>query len=167
MRLRYDGTVEDSTTVRPDQRLAQAFLSLLISATKRQRQTVIRVLVVDPENRMGADVAHALEGQVMLPTVVSSAEETLNQLQSKPPHAVVLAASPSDDGDEELCRAICERTLAPVLVVGRADRQTGLERLLSAGADAHVLEPLTAQVLVAQLWALLRRVGLTNSRPAT
>jgi DNA-binding response OmpR family regulator len=167
MWLQYHRAVDDSKTVRSEKRLAQAFVRYLVRVTKRHGLTVIRVLVIDRENRTGADVAHALEGQVLLPTVVSSAEETMRQLHSKPPHAVVLAASPSDDGDEELCRAICERTLAPVLVVARADRQAGLERLLSAGADAHILEPLTAQVLVAQLWALLRRVGLMNSRPAS
>ncbi|HUW96891.1 MAG TPA: hypothetical protein VMW58_14000 [Anaerolineae bacterium] len=128
---------------------------------------MIRVLVVDPENRTASNVADALEGQKMLPTVVCSVEEALQQLHSNPPHAVILAASPSDDGDEELCRAICERTLAPVLVVGREDRKAAVERLLSAGADAHTLEPLTAEVLVAQLWALLRRAGLVNSRSRT
>jgi DNA-binding response OmpR family regulator len=125
---------------------------------------MIRVLVVDPENRTAGTVAAALEGQKMRPTAVCSVEEALQQLCSNPRHAVIFAASPSAAGDEELCRAICERTLAPVLVVGREDGKAAMERLLSAGADAHILEPLTAEVLVAQLWALLRRVGLVKSR---
>ncbi|HUV73767.1 MAG TPA: hypothetical protein VMW79_05635 [Anaerolineae bacterium] len=57
--------------------------------------------------------------------------------------------------------------MAPVLVVGREDGKAAVERLLSAGADAHILKPLTAEVLVAQLWALLRRVGLVNSQSRT
>jgi len=128
---------------------------------------MITVLAVDPENRTAANVAGALEGQKMLPIVVCDVQDALQQLHSSPPRAVIFAASPSDEGDEGLCRAIRERTLAPVLVVGREDGKAAVERLLSAGADAHILEPLTAEVLVAQLWAVLRRVGLVNSRSRT
>jgi DNA-binding response OmpR family regulator len=99
----------------------------------------------------------------MLPIVVGNLEEALQQLDKNPPHAVVLAAYTNREQSEGLCRAVCERTLAPLLVVGKLDHDLTVERMLSAGADAHVLEPFSGEVLVAQLWALLRRVGLVNS----
>ena len=45
---------------------------------------MIRVLVVDPENRTAANAADALEGQKMLPTVVCRVGEALQQLHSNP-----------------------------------------------------------------------------------
>jgi DNA-binding response OmpR family regulator len=124
---------------------------------------VIKVLIIDPENQTAKSVAEALSGQEMLPIVVGNLEEALQQLDKNPPHAVVLAAYTNREQSEGLCRAVCERTLAPLLVVGKLDHDLTVERMLSAGADAHVLEPFSGEVLVAQLWALLRRVGLVNS----
>jgi DNA-binding response OmpR family regulator len=124
---------------------------------------VIRVLVIDPENETGKRVATALEGQDMLSTVVATLEEALQQLENNPPHAIVLAANSKAEQTEGYCRAVCERTLAPLLVVGKQDCDLTVERMLSAGADAHVLEPFSTEVFVAQLWALLRRVGLVSS----
>jgi DNA-binding response OmpR family regulator len=124
---------------------------------------VIRVLIIDQENQTGKRVAKALQGQDMLPTVVGSLEEALQELDHNPPHAVVLAANGSGEQTEGYCRAVCERTLAPLLVVGKQDCALSVEGMLSAGADAHVMEPFRGEVFVAQLWALLRRVGLVNS----
>ena len=121
---------------------------------------MIKVLVIDPENHTAESVAEALSGQEMLPTVVDSLEQALQQLDHNPPHAIVLAAPAECDQTERYCRAVCQRTLAPLLVVGKHDCDFTVERMLSVGADAHVLEPYSGEVLVAQLWALLRRVGL-------
>jgi two-component system response regulator MprA len=121
---------------------------------------MIRILVVDPQEQTGFSVAKALEGQKMQPTVVCDRDEALRQLSSNPPDAVILAAVPWADWSEELCRALCQRTLVPLLVVGDQENDLLVERVLAAGADAHVLEPFHEEVLVAQLWALLRRVGL-------
>jgi DNA-binding response OmpR family regulator len=124
---------------------------------------VIRVLVIDPENQTAKSVAEALSGQEMLPIVVGNLEEALQEFEKNSPHAVILAAYTKGEQSEALCRAVCERTLAPLLVVGRQDSDLTVERMLSAGADAHVVEPFCGEVLVAQLWALLRRVGLVSS----
>jgi DNA-binding response OmpR family regulator len=124
---------------------------------------MIRILVIDPQEQTGNSVARALEGQNMKPTIVRDRDEALKQLDSNPPNAVILAAVAWADWSEDLCRTVCERTLVPLLVVGRQENDLVVERVLGAGADAHVLEPFHEEVLVAQLWALLRRVGLVSS----
>jgi DNA-binding response OmpR family regulator len=121
---------------------------------------MIRVLVIDPQEQTGSSVARVLEGQKMMPTVVSDRTGALEQLDDNPPDAVVLAAVPWAEWSEELCRDVCQRTLVPLLVVGKQENDLVVERVLAAGADAHVLEPFHEEVFVAQLWALLRRVGL-------
>jgi len=121
---------------------------------------MIRVLIIAPQKHTAESIAGALDGQRMLSTTVSEGTQALEQLDHNPPDAVVLAMGAQAEPGEELCRAVCERTLAPVLVVGRREQDLDVERVLAAGADAHVLEPFANEVLVAQLWALLRRVGL-------
>ena len=146
----------------PAQRRAVEFSPTHEKAVDEQRPVVIRVLVIDPENQAALSVAEALEGQKMKPTIVRDVDEGLRQLDQNPPHVVVLAASSGDQKTEDLCRAVCERTLAPLLVVGRQAHDGAVERVLAAGADAHVLEPCSKEVLSAQLWALLRRVGIVS-----
>ncbi len=124
---------------------------------------MIRVLVIHPDSETAASVASALAGEKMMPTVVCGREEALSQLASNPPDAVILAAIPCNGWREDLCRAVCHRTLVPLLVVAEQEDEHLVQQLLAAGADAHVLAPFTAEVLVAQLWALLRRVGLISS----
>jgi two-component system response regulator PfeR len=124
---------------------------------------VIRVLVIHPDTRTAASLARALADEKMMPTVVCDRSEALRQLDSNPPDAVILAAVPCNGWSEDLCRAVCRRTLVPLLVVAALEDNDLVQQLLAAGADAHVLEPLAAEVLVAQLWALLRRVGLVSN----
>lgn len=123
---------------------------------------MIRVLVIHPDSETAATVASALAGEKMVPTVVCDREEALSQLDNDPPDAVILAALPCDGWSEDLCRAVCHRTLVPLLVLGAQEDNHLVQQLLAAGADAHVLQPFSAEVLVAQLWALLRRVGLVS-----
>lgn len=146
----------------PAQHRAVGFSPTHEKAVDEQRPVVIRVLVIDPQNQAALSVAEALKGQKMKPTIVRDVDEGLRQLEQTPPHVVVLAAYPGDQKTEHLCRAVCERTLAPLLVVGRQAHDRAVERVLAAGADAHVLEPCSKEVLIAQLWALLRRVGLVS-----
>lgn len=126
---------------------------------------MIRILVIDPDKHITDSVTRALEADRMVVSVVFDRGETLLRLASEPPDAVILSVGSSCNWYEELCRDICERTLAPLLAVGDAEHGLAVERILAAGADAHVLQPCSTGILVAQLWALLRRVGL--SRPAS
>ncbi len=121
---------------------------------------MIRVLVVAQQNETAQSIAEALGGEEMLSAAVADRAQALEQLDHNPPDAVVLAMGPQGQLSEEFCREVCKRTLAPVLVVGRPEQALDVERVLAAGADAHVLVPFADQVLAAQLWALLRRVGL-------
>ncbi len=123
---------------------------------------MIRVLVIHPDSEVAATVASALADEKMMPSVVCGREEALSQLDNDPPDAVILAAVPCNGWSEDLCRAVCHRTLVPLLVVAAQEDNHLVQRLLAAGADAHVLEPFAPEVLVAQLWALLRRVGLVS-----
>ncbi len=126
---------------------------------------MIRILVIDPDKHIADTVTKALEADKMAVSVVSDRGEALLRLASEPPDAVILVVGSSCNWYEELCRDICERTLAPLLAVGNVEHDLAVERILAAGADAHVLQPCSTGILVAQLWALLRRVGL--ARPAS
>src|SRR4030042_7088840 len=86
---------------------------------ERGEKDMIGVLIIAPQKHTAESIAGALDGQRMLSTTVSEGTQALEQLDHNPPDAVVLAMGAQAEPGEELCRAVCERTLAPVLVAGR------------------------------------------------
>jgi len=84
-------------------------------------------------------------------------------LDVETPDAVVLSLGPTPTWEQELCKEIRERTIAPVLVVGERGQQLALARSLDAGGDADLMKPFTAGTFLSHLFALLRRVGLASA----
>ncbi len=98
----------------------------------------------------------------MVAPIATEGEAALRHLDEEPPDAVVLNLGPPGSWEHDLCREIRERTIAPVLLVGRRGQEFALARSLNAGGDAHLLKPFTTRIFLAQLYALLRRVGLSH-----
>jgi len=107
-------------------------------------------------------MAEILQAEEMVTSTATKGEKALRHLDEEPPDAVVLGLGRPGSWEEGLCREIRERTIAPLLVVGRRGQEFALARSLNAGGDAHVLKPFTTRMFLAQLYALLRRVGLAR-----
>ncbi|MCJ7667460.1 MAG: response regulator transcription factor [Anaerolineae bacterium] len=121
------------------------------------------ILVIDSDERIADRMAKILQAEEMVASVATEGEEALLRLNEEPPDAVVLNLGLPGGWEEDLCREIRERTIAPLLVVGKRGQEFALARGLNAGGDAHLLKPFTTRIFLAQLYALLRRVGF--SRP--
>ena len=121
------------------------------------------ILVIDSDKRIADRIAEILRAEQMIAPVATEREEALRHLDEEPPDAVILSLGSPGSWEEDLCREIRERTIAPLLLVGKRGQEFALARSLNAGGDAHVLKPFTKRIFLAQLYALLRRVGL--SRP--
>ncbi len=120
------------------------------------------ILIIDSDKSIAERMAEILQGREMESCIATKGEEALRQLDEEPPDAVVLGLGPPGGWEEGLCREIRERTIAPLLVVGKRGQEFALARSLNAGGDAHLLKPFTTRVFLAQLYALLRRVGLAR-----
>ena len=121
------------------------------------------ILVIDSDKRIADHMAKILQAEEMVASIATEGEEALQYLDEEPPDAVVLSLGSPGSWQEDLCQEIRERTIAPLLVVGKRGQEFALARALNAGGDAHLLKPFTTRIFLAQLYALLRRVGL--SRP--
>jgi len=103
-----------------------------------------------------------LQEEGMFAYVALDREEALSHLDGEPPDAVVLSLGPSGGWEQDLCREVRERSTAPLLVLARRGQELALARSLDVGGDAHVLKPVTKQIFLSQLYALLRRVGMAR-----
>lgn len=123
---------------------------------------MIRILTVDSDNETAHGVAQILQEEGMEVSIASNREEAFVHLDHEPIDAVVLSLNSTAHWGENLCRATRERTVAPLLVVGKRGQELALARSLNAGGDAHLLMPFTSSMLLSQVYALLRRVGLAR-----
>ena len=117
----------------------------------------MKILVVDDEPAMVGALG-ALLGQAGHRIVAAyDGEEALRRFASDAPDLVLLdLAMPGLDG-AAVCRAIRERSAAPIVVVsGETDPGVTVE-LLDAGADDFVRKPFRGDELLARIRAVLRR----------
>lgn len=122
----------------------------------------MRILAVDSDRGMADRMAKILGAEGMAPCVATKAEKALRLLDEEHPDAVVLSLGPPGSWEHDLCREIRERTIAPLLVVGKRGQEFALARSANVWGDGHLLKPFTTRVFLAQLYALLRCVGLAR-----
>jgi two-component system response regulator MprA len=117
-----------------------------------------RLLVVDDDPRIRAELSRALEYEGFDVAAASDASAALAEFRAAPPDLLLMEARLPDEDGLEVCRRLRgDGTRVPILIVtGRdavADRIAGLE----AGADDYIVKPFSTAELVARVRALLRR----------
>ena len=123
---------------------------------------MINILLVSSDGEVSDQIATALLGEQMTTSTAPDGVEALGKVDKQAPDAILVNIDQAGDWQVQLCAQIRERTMAPLLVVGSKKHEPALARSLNMGADAHVLSPFSKEVLLSQLYALLRRVGLAR-----
>lgn len=125
---------------------------------------MIKILVVDSDQKRAESVSQLLHAEKELVARGAFDRHTaLRCLDTETPDAVVVNLGELDGWEQEICGEIRGRTLAPLLVLGKRGQEMALASSLNAGGDAHLLKPLSKEMFLSQLYALLRRVGLTRA----
>jgi two-component system, OmpR family, response regulator MprA len=120
---------------------------------------MVRVLVVDDDERIAASVRRALVYEGHAVDVATDGTAALSKLRDDPPDLLILDVMlPGVDGLEVCRRLRADATVdVPVLMLtardGTADRVRGLD----TGADDYLVKPFAYEELLARVRALLRR----------
>ncbi|MBI5478397.1 MAG: response regulator transcription factor [Deltaproteobacteria bacterium] len=118
---------------------------------------LIRVLLVEDDQRLATLTARYLEGHGLVVTVVGNGTQGLAEALRGSFDVVLLDVMlPGRDG-VEVCRELRARRDVPVIMVTargeEADRVLGLE----TGADDYVIKPFSSRELLARVRAVVRR----------
>ena len=117
-----------------------------------------RVLVVEDEPSIAAQVAARLRAEGFLVDVAHDGPSAVAQAAEVEPDLVVLDVMlPGFDG-LEVCRRLHARRPVPVLMLTARDAETDVLVGLGVGADDYMTKPFSIRELVARVQALLRRV---------
>jgi DNA-binding response OmpR family regulator len=116
-----------------------------------------RVLVVEDEPSIAAQVAARLRAEGFLVDVAHDGPSAVAQAAETEPDLVVLDVMlPGFDG-LEVCRRLHARRPVPVLMLTARDAETDVLVGLGVGADDYLTKPFSIRELVARVQALLRR----------
>ena len=94
----------------------------------------------------------------------ATAEEALDAVAVRPPHAAILDLILPDGNGIEVARSIREWSDMPILVLSAVGDEAEKVRALEAGADDYVTKPFSPPELIARLKAALRRAGRRTPR---
>jgi two-component system response regulator PhoP len=119
----------------------------------------MRILVVEDEGRLAANIARSLrESAGYAVDVASDGEDGLFMAESNPYDAILLDLMlPRMDGREVLTKLRAARQHTPVMVLTARDEKESVVALLNAGADDYLTKPFDLGELLARVKALIRR----------
>ena len=118
----------------------------------------MRILVVEDETKVAADIAGALEAAGYIPEIAADGEEAWFLGDTEDYSAVILDLGlPELDGISILKRWRAAKVTTPVLIL--TARGSWSERVegIDAGADDYLAKPFQIEELLARLRAVLRR----------
>lgn len=124
-----------------------------------------RILLIDDDPLITEPLARRLSTAGYQVLVASNGREGLRlALQEQPDLVVLDILMPEMDG-WEVCRALREKSVVPILMLSalgeEVDRILGLE----LGADDYLTKPFSTRELIARIRAMLRRVELDQAWP--
>ncbi|SFJ22509.1 response regulator transcription factor [Methylobacterium brachiatum] len=120
----------------------------------------MRVLVVEDEPRIAADVKAGLEQAGYVADVVADGEAAWFRAETEPYDAMVLDLGlPRLDGLGVLRRLRVAEVALPVLILTARDGWRERVEGIDAGADDYLVKPFRMEELVARLRAILRRTA--------
>ena len=123
-----------------------------------------RILVTQSDREATQEVTSVLMEQGFEVENAYNIEEALQKVQGEPWDLIILdIRAPQGDGFEA-CQYVREYTTTPVVILSALGQDEHIIEGLNAGADDYLVKPISAQVFLARVYALLRRAGRMRER---
>ena len=125
---------------------------------------MIKVLVVEDEREIAAQLAKYIVREGYQPVILNSGETVIETVKQELPDIIILDVMlPVKDG-VRCCKEIREFSEIPIIMLtakkGESDRILGLQ----AGVDDYVCKPFSAKELMLRVNVILKRSGIANKR---
>jgi len=127
---------------------------------------MIKVLVVEDEREIAAQVAKYITREGYKPIILNSGEHVINTVKQDLPDIIILDVMlPSKDG-VQCCKEI--RAFSDIPIIMLTAKKTENDRIvgLQAGVDDYVCKPFSAKELMLRIQAVLKRFGKTKPSEA-
>jgi DNA-binding response OmpR family regulator len=118
-----------------------------------------RILLTQSDHAATQGVTNVLIEEGFEVESVYKTEEALQKIKSEPWDLVILDIRTPQKDSLEACQYVRENTTTPVVILSAQGYDEQIVKGLNAGADDYLVKPISAQVFLARVYALLRRAG--------
>ena len=118
-----------------------------------------RILVTQSERETAQTATYALMEQGFQVGKVYNVEEALQKIKSQLWDLAILDIRTSAGDGFSTCQRVREHTIIPIIMLSELGEDEYIVKGLNAGADDYLVKPISGKVLVARVYALLRRAG--------
>lgn len=123
-----------------------------------------RVLIAQDDLESGEKLASLLKEEGFEVSAAADGEEAQQLVQHQEWDLVILDVVLPGTSGLDLCQYIREHTTTPVILLSRMGQDEMVARGLDLGADDYLVKPMSLRVLLAHLYAVLRRTGRSLER---
>jgi len=124
---------------------------------------MIKVLVVEDESMIAAQVAKYITHEGYQPIILNSGEKVIETVKSQLPDIIILDVMlPVKDG-VTCCKEIRNFSDTPIIMLTAKKTENDRVIGLQAGVDDYVYKPFSAKELMLRIKAILKRVGISNT----
>lgn len=128
-----------------------------MNEVRQQSEEVLRVVLVEDDERLGRLTSKYLESHGVLVTWAQDGKSGLAEVLRTRPDAVLLDLQlPGLDGIS-VCRELRAKTDVPILIITARDEEADRVLGLELGADDYVAKPFSSRELLARVRAQVRR----------
>lgn len=121
----------------------------------------MKILVVDDDSAMTELLKLLLKPAASIIYTANSGKEGIELAKKYSPDVVILDLMMPEMDGWQVCQAIREFSLLPILILSALDNPGMVARALDSGADDYLIKPVPSGVLIAHLNNLVRRANTT------
>ena len=122
----------------------------------------MEVFLLEDDAAIGMGLSYALENEGYKTTLTKTVSEALKLVEEKAFSLYILDLTLPDGSGYDVCKAIRQKTDAPVLFLTAYDDEVNVVMGLELGADDYVTKPFRIKELLARMKSVLRRCKIDN-----
>ena len=122
----------------------------------------MEVFLLEDDAAFGMGLSYALENDGYKTTLTKTVSEALKLVEEKAFSLYILDLTLPDGSGYDVCKAIRQKTDAPVLFLTAYDDEVNVVMGLELGADDYISKPFRIKELLARMKSVLRRCKIDN-----
>lgn len=122
----------------------------------------MEVFLLEDDAAIGMGLSYALENEGYHTTLTTTVSEALKLVEEKAFSLYILDLTLPDGSGYDVCKAIRQKTDAPVLFLTAYDDEVNVVMGLELGADDYISKPFRIKELLARMKSVLRRCKIDN-----
>lgn len=122
----------------------------------------MEVFLLEDDAAIGMGLSYALENEGYKTTLTKTVSEALKLVEEKAFSLYILDLTLPDGSGYDVCKAIRQKTDAPVLFLTAYDDEVNVVMGMELGADDYISKPFRIKELLARMKSVLRRCKIDN-----